>query len=116
MLAHDSPCQTRPDSAMSEILLLHTSETNRSFGGMPPLGLSWIASFLESKGFPADLVDMQISHAGIDQILQSAKPRIVGLSGTTHTRFEAFELARRIKKHKTQITAPLHAPPPPLLP
>jgi len=89
---------------MSEILLLHTSETNRSFGGMPPLGLSWIASFLESKGFPADLVDMQISHAGIDQILQSAKPRIVGLSGTTHTRFEAFELARRIKHHDRQIT------------
>ncbi len=95
---------------MGEILLLHTAESTRAFGGMPPLGLSWIASFLEQQGYGVDLVDMQISNDGVGQILQAAKPRIVGLSGTTHTRFELFELAGKIKRYDSAITVVFGGP------
>ena len=89
---------------MSEILLLHTSDSTREFGGMPPLGLYWIASFLEARGYPVDVIDMQVSHVGLAEILQSSKPRVVGLSGTTHTRFQLFELAQKIKQYDPAIS------------
>mgnify|MGYP003985724891 FL=1 len=77
---------------MSEILLVFPSEEGRVFDKMPPLGLAWIASFLESKGFSVDFVDLQVVEKDFNEILKEKKPRVVGISGTSHTRYKSFQI------------------------
>ncbi len=88
---------------MSEILLIHPKEGERTFGGMPPLGLAWIASYLDSKGYYTDLVDMQIDIRSFGDILKESKPKVVGIAGTSHTRYESFKLAREAKEYDKDI-------------
>ena len=88
---------------MSDILLLHPAEHGRTFGGMPPLGMTSITSYLRSKNISTAFVDLQISDLGIEELLQNNKPQVVGIGGTSHTRFESFSLARRIKKFDPAI-------------
>lgn len=63
---------------MPEILLVHPRENERIFGGMPPLGLGWIAAFLESKGFRVNLVDLQIDERLSEEVIRQYNPRIRG--------------------------------------
>jgi len=88
---------------MSEILLLHPRVKERSFGGMPPLGLAWVASYLESKGYGVDLVDSQVDPRSVEDIIRAAKPRIVGIAGTSHTRYVSFDAAGTAKKIDDRI-------------
>jgi anaerobic magnesium-protoporphyrin IX monomethyl ester cyclase len=88
---------------LSDVLLLHPAEQGITFGGMPPLGMSWITSFLQSKGISTTLVDLQVQKQSIDSLLQFHKPHIVGIGGTSHTRFESFALARQIKAYDSAI-------------
>jgi anaerobic magnesium-protoporphyrin IX monomethyl ester cyclase len=84
-------------SPLSEVLLLHPAEHGKTFGNMPPLGMAWITSFLRSKQIPASLVDLQVADVAVESLMQAHTPRIVGIGGTSHTRFESFALARRVK-------------------
>lgn len=70
---------------------------------MPPLGLGWITSFLQSRGISATLIDLQASDENIESLLKIHKPRIVGIGGTTHTRMESFSLARQVKLYDSAI-------------
>jgi anaerobic magnesium-protoporphyrin IX monomethyl ester cyclase len=88
---------------MSDVLLFHPAEQGITFGGMPPLGMAWITSFLQSKGVSATLVDLQISDISIKTLLQIHKPKIVGIGGTSHTRFESFAIARHVKAYDPAI-------------
>jgi anaerobic magnesium-protoporphyrin IX monomethyl ester cyclase len=88
----------RKGNNMSEILLLHPREDERIFGGMPPLGLAWIASYLESKGYAVNLIDMQIDSRTPEEIITGLKPKVVGIAGTSHTRYASFDIARTVKK------------------
>lgn len=82
---------------MSEILLLHPGEGERVFGGMPPLGLAWVASYLESKGYGVDIVDFQVDGRTVEDVIRGAKPGVVGIAGTTHNRYTSFDIARTAK-------------------
>jgi anaerobic magnesium-protoporphyrin IX monomethyl ester cyclase len=82
---------------LSEVLLLHPAEGGKTFGNMPPLGMAWITSFLNSKQISTSLVDLQVSEITVESLMQAHAPRIVGIGGTSHTRFESFALARRVK-------------------
>ena len=64
---------------------------------MSPLGMSWITSYLRSQGISTTFVDMQVSKNSIESILHTHNPHIVGIGGTTHTRYEGFAIARRLK-------------------
>jgi anaerobic magnesium-protoporphyrin IX monomethyl ester cyclase len=88
---------------MSEVLLFHPAEQGITFGGMPPLGMAWITSYLQSKGVSATLVDLQISDISVKTLLQIHKPKIVGIGGTSHTRFESFAIARQVKEYDPAI-------------
>ena len=88
---------------MSDVLLLHPAEQGITFGGMPPLGMAWIISFLQSKGISAELIDLQVTDQNIESLLQTHKPRLVGIGGTSHTRFESFAVARRVKAYDPDI-------------
>jgi radical SAM superfamily enzyme YgiQ (UPF0313 family) len=88
---------------VSDVLLLHPAEHGKSFGGMPPLGMSSITSFLQSKNISTTFIDLQISDLGIEQLLHQHKPQIVGIGGTSHTRFESYSIARQVKKYDSAI-------------
>jgi anaerobic magnesium-protoporphyrin IX monomethyl ester cyclase len=88
---------------MSDVLLLHPGEQEKTFCYMPPLGMAWITSFLESKGISTTLIDLQVYHQNVDLLLQINKPRIVGIGGTTHSRFESFAIARQVKLYDPAI-------------
>lgn len=90
---------------MADILLLHPKEPmGRIHGKIPPLGMEGIASFLESAGYAAELVDFQISSSSPREVLDKYQPRIVGIGGTSHTRHESFNLAKTVKSHNPAIT------------
>lgn len=84
---------------MSEILFIHPGEKARAFGGMPPLGMLWIASYLESMNLRVELVDSQVENRDLTAILDEHKPLVAGIGGTTHTRYESFRIAREIRKY-----------------
>ncbi len=88
---------------MPDVLLLHPAEQGKTFGSMPPLGMSWIVSFLQSKGISTVLADFQIDHRNVETLLRTYKPKVVGIGGTSHTRFESFSLARRVKAYDSAI-------------
>jgi anaerobic magnesium-protoporphyrin IX monomethyl ester cyclase len=83
---------------MAEILLIHPKVHDRSFGGMPPLGLAWIASYLDAKGYDVELVDFQVDQRSVEDVIRENKPGIVGITGTSYTRYKSFDLARVAKK------------------
>ena len=64
---------------------------------MPPLGMSWITSYLRSQGISTSLVDFQIHPQSVESLLQMHGPKIVGIGGTTHTRYASFDIAHRVK-------------------
>ncbi|MBN1399021.1 MAG: B12-binding domain-containing radical SAM protein [Bacteroidetes bacterium] len=88
---------------MSDIILLHPAEKGKTFGNMPPLGMAWITSYLNSKGISAVLIDLQVEDISISKLLQTYKPKIVGIGGTSHTRFESFKLAHSVKTYDPDI-------------
>jgi len=95
--------QMGEEPKMSEILLIHPKEGERVFGGMPPLGLAWIASYLESEKYSVTLIDLQISDKTFAKILEETKPKILGIAGTSHTRYESFKLAKEAKAYDKDI-------------
>ncbi len=50
--------------------MLHPAEFGKTFGGIPPLGMASITSFLQSKNISTALVDLQISDCSVEQLLQ----------------------------------------------
>jgi anaerobic magnesium-protoporphyrin IX monomethyl ester cyclase len=88
---------------VSDILLLHPAEYGKTTGGMPPLGMASIASFLQSKNISTTLVDLQVSDRSVEQLLQQHSPHVVGIGGTSHTRFVSYSIARQVKKYDSAI-------------
>lgn len=73
----------------------------RSRGRFPPLGLAYIASFLEQYGYKVNIIDQdvhQFSKKQIEEILNRQKPDIVGITCTSFTFLQAKKVAELIKK------------------
>jgi len=82
---------------MADVLLIHPAERTRAFGSMPPLGMGWIAAWLDSGGIDTALVDLQVRAESVADLIAAHRPRIVGIGGTTHTRHQSFAIARAVK-------------------
>lgn len=80
-----------------DILLINPSYLNQSYALNAPLGLCYMASILKQKGFKAKVLDLQVEKADIRDTLNRYMPRMVGISGTTQTRFESFKIADLVK-------------------
>lgn len=82
---------------------------------MPPLGILYIAAVLERAGHPVRVTPSDVLGLRIPQILDAVADfdaPIVGLTLTTENRFEAFELARALRRrfpHKTILMGGPHA-------
>ncbi|MFH1096900.1 MAG: radical SAM protein [Candidatus Desantisbacteria bacterium] len=91
---------------MSDVLCLNPGEnrpTVSAFGGMPPLGLCWIAAVLEKKEYSVKILDLDWDNTCLETVLDAEHPKMVCLGGTTHTRFESFNLAKKIKEKDSSI-------------
>src|SRR3989339_1493428 len=85
---------------MSDIAFIYPSQ-NDKYGfpeNMMPLGICWIAAFLEQSGFSVKILDQQVDKEDLESFLKRENPKIVGIGGTTETRFESFLIAEKIKK------------------
>ena len=74
---------------------------NKIQGVLPPLGLSYIASFLERKGYEAEILDVQALNLTSNQtfqFLKDCKPDIVGVTSMTSNVWGAFEVTRLAKE------------------
>jgi anaerobic magnesium-protoporphyrin IX monomethyl ester cyclase len=93
---------------MLDTLLIHPVERGldtgkNAHGGMPPLGMLWIVSYLEQKGYAVDIIDCQIDTRNIEDYIKREKPKLIGIGGTSHTRFDAFKIAKEVKKTDPNI-------------
>lgn len=88
---------------MVDILFVNPKETGGFFERMPPLGLASIAANLENFGFSVKIIDFEIEHRNLDYWLNLYHPQCLGISGTTHTRFESFKLAKGAKEFNKEI-------------
>ena len=83
---------------MASLLLIHPASEDRTLPVSPPLGMAWIASYCRSVGIDTCLVDLHVSDQDIEDLLEAHGPLVVGIGGTTQTRFESFRLAREVKR------------------
>jgi len=88
---------------MIDILLVNPKETGRFFEKMPPLGLAYIAANLEKHGYAVRIVDFEVEDKDLNYWLDKYQPRFLGISGTSHTRFESFRLAKQAKDFNPEI-------------
>ena len=72
---------------------------------MPPLGLNSIGNVLEENGFTVKLFDLELYSADLDlfSYIKDLSPKIIGISGTSHSRFESFKIANIAKNISKKI-------------
>jgi len=79
----------------------------RNVGGvLPPLGLAYIASFLEAHDHCVNIIDGQASMMSMEQLAEQVsgmKPDVVGLSALTPTIHRANQAATAIRKKCPEI-------------
>jgi anaerobic magnesium-protoporphyrin IX monomethyl ester cyclase len=86
-----------------DILLINPSYCNQSYALNMPLGLCYIASALEKEGFKVKILDLQIEKIDLKKAINSYRPWVIGISGTTQTRLESFKIAKIIKSINSSI-------------
>jgi len=67
----------------------------------PPMGLAYIAAFLEEKGLPVDIIDSDASGLDLKQTIESIKeqtPKYVGVTAMTATMGIAGTLIKRLRR------------------
>jgi len=74
--------------------------------GLPFLGISYIASYLERAGHKVIIVDAHSENLNqletVEKIL-SFSPEVVGFTATTHNRLKAIEVIKRLKKRDSSL-------------
>lgn len=91
-----------------DVLLINPKNKYRElhvFPLMPPLGLSSIGCVLEENGFSVKILDLEIETDNFDvaTYISSISPKVVGISGTSYSRFESFRIARLAKEVSKDI-------------
>lgn len=90
---------------MDVLLINPINIQSRNFGVTPPLNLALIGCELEKHGFSVKILDLEIKPEDFDlySYIESLSPRIVGISGTSHSRFESFRIAKIAKEVSREI-------------
>ncbi len=68
-----------------------------------PLGLLMIAAVLEQHNCSVKIIDLQKDKINLPRVLSKEKPKIVGITGVTISRFESFKIARIVKSVSEEI-------------
>ena len=91
---------------MAEVLLINPPNRLDEYSTgkeMVPLGLLSVAAFLEQSGHSVAVLDLEFENLDAAKTIEAEKPKLVGIAGTSATRFEAFELARIAKRCNPEI-------------
>ena len=90
---------------MDVVLINPINIKSHPFGISPPLGLCLIGCELEKRGFSVKILDLEVLPLDFDlyACLRDLVPKVVGISGTTHSRFESFRIANIAKKVSAEI-------------
>lgn len=89
-----------------DVLLINPQNIrSRSFGITPPAGLAFIGGVLEKEGFSVKILDLELRPPDFDlyAYIKSLLPKVVGISGTSHSRFESFRIAGIVKHVSHEI-------------
>ncbi|MDP2924177.1 MAG: radical SAM protein [Candidatus Omnitrophota bacterium] len=89
-----------------DILLINSKViTQHIFDKIPPIGLVSIGNILEQHGFSVKILDLDILHRNFHlyHAIKNLSPKIVGISGTSHSRFESFRIAKIAKQVSSSI-------------
>lgn len=65
---------------------------------MEPIGLAYLAAFLEAHGYSGRIVDLNVEDVDVRTVIEKENPLATGISGTTPSRFESFRIAREVKE------------------
>jgi len=71
---------------------------SKIFDLMPPLGMLWVAAAFQDAGYPVRFVDEQVEDVDVGALAEELEPALTLIGGTSHSRFEAFDRAARVKK------------------
>lgn len=74
--------------------------------GLPPLGLGYIATYINQYGFTAQILDFNIPDVNVNTVLScliNQKPKLVGISTSTETYKNGIKLAKVIKEYCEDI-------------
>lgn len=77
-------------------------DVNSELDKHPPLGLAYLASSCKFKGYKPMIIDLEIEHIGIDNLIKkisSLNPKLIGISCTSLVIADAIRLAQIIKKN-----------------
>ncbi len=86
-------------TAKPNILAVYPEVTeSKVFDRMPPLGMLWVAAVLREAGYPVRFLDEQVEDEDVGALAEELEPALTLIGGTSHSRFEAFDRATRIKE------------------
>lgn len=94
-------------------------ESDRIFTTLPPIGLAYIAAVLKKENIDVKLLDMNALNLNINSVLNyisDYSPNLVGLTATTPTISEVFEISKAIKNKFKDIKIAIGGPHPTSLP
>jgi radical SAM superfamily enzyme YgiQ (UPF0313 family) len=97
------------------VLLVSPPVGRSQFGKtpMPPLGLACVAGVLEKDGHDVAILDCVlegIDERALERQVAARRPDIVGITGTTWTRYEQFRAARASKRALAGVPVVLGGP------
>jgi len=97
---------------MSDVLLVHAedSSTMGFVGSMPPLGLAWLATSLRGAGASVRILDPQVEDDSFEDVFESERPSVLGISVTTAARFRAFEYVKTARASDPKTLTVLGGP------
>ncbi len=79
----------------------------------PPLGIMYIAAYLESRGITVEVLDPAAQRFSLEEVLERlrrSRPRIVGLSSLTSSLPAAVRLAEAVKGEMKDVTLGIGGP------
>jgi hypothetical protein len=71
---------------------------SKIFDRMPPLGMLWIAAVLRDAGYRFRFVNEQVEEPDVAALADELEPALTLVGGTSHSRFDAFDRAARVKE------------------
>ena len=95
---------TRFEKALFIVPPARVNKSNSTY--YPPLGILYIAATLEANGIEADVFDASVDNPPNVRILDEIRrrrPQMIGLTCTTHSRFEMRDLVNDIKRDFPEV-------------
>lgn len=75
-------------------------------GGLPFLGVGYVASWIEKHGYNVLIIDAHTFNLSVEKTVEKIleqNPQAVGIAATTNNRFKAIELIRELKKKNPDL-------------